>query len=504
MSDGPLTLGTAGHIDHGKTMLVQRLTGVDTDRLPEERERGITIALGYAPLVLPSGRRLSVVDVPGHERFVRTMVAGATGIDLFLMVIAADDGVKPQTVEHAAVLRALNVTEGVVAVTKADVAEPGPALEAARELLPGREAIACSSRSGWGLDELRAALDRAAVRSTSRAATPGPPILHIDRAFSVQGRGVVVTGTLWSGTVREGDSLALLPGGARVRIRGLQVHDVPVREAAAGQRVAANLGGVRLRNVARGDALAAPGALAEVDVLDCALELTDVRHAERVRVHHGTRDATGRAAHLDEDLWQLRLERPLLARDGDRVVVRRLAPPDTVGGGVVLEAAARRHGRRQELLDRLRRRRDGEPEPQLEAEPAQQPAPVAEAPPAASAAELAAAETRLREAGVALISEAQLTDDGAVLHALREAGEAVRVSGRLYAPREVVPEVRDQVVDLIRAEGDITLARLRDALGTSRKSAQAWLEHFDGTRVTMRLPDDRRVLSRRYTQPQAR
>ena len=504
MSDsGPLTLGTAGHIDHGKTALVQRLTGVDTDRLPEERARGITIVLGYAPLLLPSGRRLSVVDVPGHERFVRTMVAGATGVDLFLMVIAADDGVKPQTIEHAAVLSALDVREGVLAVTKADIADPGPALEEAAELLPGHEAIACSSRLGTGLDELRAALDRAAARATSRAATPGPPVLHIDRAFSVQGRGVVVTGTLWSGTMHEGDSLALLPSGARVRVRGLQVHDVPVGQADAGQRVAANLNGVRLRDVGRGDVLAAPGALAEADVLDCALELAGVRHGERVRVHHGTRDATGRAAHLEGNLWQLRLERPLLAADGDRVVVRRLAPPDTVGGGVVLDAAARRHGRRRELLDRLRRRRDGEPEPAPEPERSVPPVPETEAPPDVPSGALAEAEARLRGAGIALISESQLTEDGAVLRALRESGIAVRVSGRLYAPSDVVEEVRDRVVEVISTEGDITLARLRDALGTSRKSAQAWLEHFDGTRVTVRLPDDRRVLSRRHSRSTA-
>jgi selenocysteine-specific elongation factor len=275
-----------------------------------------------------------------------------------------------------------------------------------------------------------------------------------------------------------------------------------MEQAAAGQRVAANLGGVRLRDVARGDVLAAPGALAEVDVLDCALDLTDVRHGERVRVHHGTRDVTGRAAHLVENLWQLRLERPLLAADGDRLVVRRLAPPDTVGGGVVLDAAARRHGRRGELLDRLKRRRDGAPEP--EPEPVPPPAPVeVETPPVAPPAALAEAEARLRDAGIALISESQLTDDAAVLRALRETGSATRVSGRLYAPSDVVDEVRDRVVEVILAEGDITLARLRDALGTSRKSAQAWLEHFDGARVTVRLPDDRRVLSRRHSQAAA-
>src|SRR5690242_1888886 len=169
MSAGPLTLGTAGHIDHGKTALIRALTGVNTDRLPEERERGISIELGYASLGLPSGRRLSVIDVPGHERFVRTMVAGATGIDLYLMTVAADDGVMPQTREHAAVLRALGVTTGVVAVTKSDLADPEVALLEASELLPGAEAVAVSAKSGVGLDELRAALDRVAAELPSRA-----------------------------------------------------------------------------------------------------------------------------------------------------------------------------------------------------------------------------------------------------------------------------------------------------------------------------------------------
>src|SRR5436190_23589325 len=174
MAAPPLTLGTAGHIDHGKTALVGALTGVDTDRLPEEKARGISIALGYAPLVLPSGRPLSVVDVPGHERFVRTMVAGATGIDLFLMVVAADDGVMPQTREHAAVLRALGVGVGVVAVTKADLADPATAIEEAAELLPKAPAVAVSARTGAGLGELRAALDAVAVSAASRAEGEGP------------------------------------------------------------------------------------------------------------------------------------------------------------------------------------------------------------------------------------------------------------------------------------------------------------------------------------------
>src|SRR4051794_18741127 len=271
MADGPLTLGTAGHIDHGKTALVAALTGVDTDRLPEERTRGISIALGYAPLQLPSGRRLSLVDVPGHERFVRTMVAGATGIDLYLMVVAADDGVMPQTVEHAAVLRALGVEVGVVAVTKRDLADPGRAMAEANALLPTAEVVACSARDGTGVADVAAALDRAAARVPSRAGADGAALLHVDRSFTVNGIGTVVTGTLWSGALAAGDTLALLPGDRPVRVRGLEVHDAPVAVAQAGQRVAVNLAGVRARDVGRGDALAAPGSVGETSVLDCAL-----------------------------------------------------------------------------------------------------------------------------------------------------------------------------------------------------------------------------------------
>ena len=214
------TLGTAGHIDHGKTALVRALTGVDTDRLPEERERGISIALGYAPLTLPSGRTLSVVDVPGHERFVRTMVAGATGIDLYLMTVAADDGVMPQTREHAAVLAALGVEIGAVAITKADLADPERAAAEAAALLPGTEVVAVSARTGAGLDALRAALDRAAARAPDRADSDGGLRVHVDRVFTIRGSGTVVTGTLWSGSVGRGDEVTIQPAGLRARVRG--------------------------------------------------------------------------------------------------------------------------------------------------------------------------------------------------------------------------------------------------------------------------------------------
>ena len=374
----PLTLGTAGHIDHGKTTLVAALTGIDTDRLPEERQRGMSIELGYAPLTLPDGRRLSVVDVPGHERFVRTMVAGAAGIDLFLMTVAADDGVMPQTREHAAVLAALGVERGVVAITKTDRMEPELAAAEASELLPGIEIVPCSARTGDGVAGVAAALARAAASLPGRAGSDRPAVMHVDRVFTIHGAGTVVTGTLWSGAVAHGDTLRLLPAGKEVRVRGVEIHDDKVEVANAGQRVALNLTGVPLRAVQRGDALVAMASEIEPgSMLDCALELDDrARHGQRVQVHHGTRNAAGRLVGLGDGLWQLRLEQPLLAAAGDRLVVRSIAPPDTLGGGVVLDPRARRHGRRGPAMARLERLRRGEPEPEPEPEP---PAPAAPA-----------------------------------------------------------------------------------------------------------------------------
>jgi selenocysteine-specific elongation factor len=496
MTGDPLTLGTAGHIDHGKTALVRALTGVDTDRLPEEHARGISIALGYAPLKLPSGRQLSLVDVPGHERFVKTMVAGATGVDLYLMVVAADDGVMPQTVEHAAVLDALGVRAGVVAVTKSDLADPARAEREARALLPGASAVvACSATTGDGVADVALALERVATSAPARAAGAGDPLLHLDRSFTVDGIGTIVTGTLWSGTLRVGDQLTLLPAGRAVRVRGLQVHDEPRPEARAGQRVAVNLAGARVRDISRGDVLTTPGRVSASTVLDCALALAEAaRHGERVQVHHGARDTPAHLAELGDGLWQLRLEKPLLAADGDRVVVRRLSPPDTLGGGTILDATARRHGRRPEVMARLRARAAGE------ADPTSTPAPPVELPPAAALAPAAdpnavvRAEEELRAAGLSLLGETAI--DPAALAALRAEGRAVRVSGRLYAHAEVATQARATIVALIEAGGSVSLGEARDALGTGRKPAQAFLEHLDAQRVTVRGPDDRRVLRR--------
>src|SRR3954452_14836235 len=227
----PLTVGTAGHIDHGKTWLVRALTGKDTDRLPEEQARGISIDLGYAPLDLPDGRRLSLVDVPGHERFVRTMVAGASGIDLFLLVVDAGEGARPQTHEHLAILRLLGVERGVVAVTKVDAVDDETltlALAEAHELVAGADVVPVSAKTGAGLDDLRAALGRVA---TEVSREPAPTRLHVDRVFTLHGIGTLATGTLWSGRIGAGDTLRIEPGARDVRVRSVQVHDEAVSAA---------------------------------------------------------------------------------------------------------------------------------------------------------------------------------------------------------------------------------------------------------------------------------
>jgi selenocysteine-specific elongation factor len=354
----PLVLGTAGHIDHGKTALVHALTGHDTDRLPEEKARGISIDLGYAPLELPGGRRLSVVDVPGHEKFVRTMVAGATGIDLFLLVLDAAEGARPQTHEHLAILRLLGIDRGVVAITKADAVDPETlelALEEARELVPGVPVVATSARTGQGLDELRAALGEVASDVEPEAARVHdhlPTRLFVDRSFSLRGIGTVVTGTLWSGSIGEGDELVVEPGAMAVRVRSVQVHDRDVERAGAGQRVAVALPGIERRAVRRGDVLAEPGAYAPSYRLDVVLdELGTIRDHARLHVHHGTAEHLARVVRVGEHYAQLRLASPAVAARGDHVVLRDAT---TVGGGVVLDPAPPRSASaaRLELLER--------------------------------------------------------------------------------------------------------------------------------------------------------
>lgn len=333
-----LTLGTAGHIDHGKTRLVEALTGTDTDRLPEEKRRGISIALGYAELALPNGTLLSVIDVPGHERFVRTMVAGATGIDLFLLVVDAGEGPKPQTLEHLEILRLLGVHRGVVALTKIDTAGKDRLREnaaAISRLMPDSELVAVSAVTGEGMGELVSALERASSRIVARVDT-GPARMHVDRSFSLRGAGPIVTGTLWSGAVRVGDRLEVLPQGYQVRVRTVQVHGESVERADAGRRVALAVSAERRRRPAPGDLLATPGSFRPSFRLDVALERTLLPDRAQVTVCHGTSAIPGRFVRVGDRFAQLRLAQPLATAPGDRLVLRQQA---TVGGGRVLDPA---------------------------------------------------------------------------------------------------------------------------------------------------------------------
>src|SRR3954454_9094351 len=358
-----LTLGKAGHVDHGKTRLVQALTGVNTDRLAEERRRGLSIELGFAELELGGGQSLSVVDVPGHERFIRTMVAGATGVDMFLLVVAADEGVMPQTREHLAVLEALQVEHGLIALSKSDRADDDAralAGEEARTLLRDARLVEVSAATGAGLDELRAGLaelaDRVDAERPGRDVDEGSAVLHVDRAFTMRGIGTVVTGTLWSGSVTTGERVEILPGGGGARIRSLQVHNRNADRGLPGQRVALNLSGVKPEEVARGSVVVTAGAAVRPSYrIDVELRLAREGSVdgERVQVHHGTRAVPARVVELGDGLAQLRLESPLVAGPGDRFVLRSIARVNTIGGGTVLDPAPRRHGPRSDAHDRL-------------------------------------------------------------------------------------------------------------------------------------------------------
>ncbi|MBM3260603.1 MAG: selenocysteine-specific translation elongation factor [Candidatus Sericytochromatia bacterium] len=359
----PVVIGTAGHVDHGKTSLVRRLTGVDTDRLVEEQRRGLTIDLGFAAFALPSGRVAGVIDVPGHERFLKNMLAGVGGMDLVLLVVAADDGVMPQTREHLAILELLGVAPGLIVMTKVDVAGPD-LVELAeadiREGLTGTSWVDApvhpvSSVTGEGLDALVAAID-ARTASPSVRPAEAPVRLAVDRAFVRQGFGTVVTGTLTAGTLREGMALVLEPGGYKARVRGLQVHGASVGDVVAGHRVAVNLALTGNPGVDRGHWLLAPETLAPSDVLDVRLATSghEVRHGQRVRIHHGTREVLGRIALAAGEvlpegsgcLAQLLLEQPLWADFDDRLVLRHYDPGYVVAGATVLAPGGHRLRRR--------------------------------------------------------------------------------------------------------------------------------------------------------------
>ena len=369
-----IIIGTAGHIDHGKSALVQALTGKDPDRLPEEKRRGITIDLGFADLDL-GDVRVGFVDVPGHERFVKNMLAGVHGIDAVALVIAADEGVMPQTREHFDICRLLEVRQGLVVLTKTDLVEDellslvrAEAEElVAGSFLEGAPVVAVSARSGAGLDELRAVLRQIAAEVPARS-VDSVARLPVDRAFTMKGFGAVVTGTLVSGEIAAGDELELLPAGLRVRARGVQVHGATVPEARSGQRTAVNLAGIDAAGVERGMVLAAPGRFRPTQIVDVELSVLPgapraIRTRSRLRVHLGSAEVLARARVLstrgeiapgETGFAQLRFESPVVATHDERFIVRSYSPAATIAGGVVLDPQAAKHRGRELALIRER------------------------------------------------------------------------------------------------------------------------------------------------------
>lgn len=368
-----LILGTAGHIDHGKTSLVKALTGTDTDRLKEEKARGITIELGFAHLQLPGGIEFGVVDVPGHEKFIRAMVAGVAGMDLVMLVIAADEGIMPQTREHLDILRLLGVHTGLVTLTKSDMVEPDwlPLVqEEVREFVSGTflesaPIIPVSSRTGAGLDELKTELMRLADGSAEKK-RDGAFRLPVDRVFTVAGFGTVVTGTLLAGEIRLGDELELLPTGCRGRVRGIQAHGAKTDIGQAGQRLAVNLQGIDLYQAHRGDVVVPAGIFRTSRRVDVRLDhlasaSRDLKHRSIVRFHSGTSEVTAQIILLEHDVLtpgssgyaQLRLEEPLLLVSGDPYLIRATSPSITIGGGIVLDPFPPARRRRSEDALRL-------------------------------------------------------------------------------------------------------------------------------------------------------
>ena len=526
-ASSPLVVGTAGHIDHGKSLLVRALTGIDPDRLKEEQERGITIDLGFAHLALADGTRVGFVDVPGHERFVRNMLAGVGGIDLVLLVIAADESIKPQTREHFDICRLLRVRRGIVVLTKSDLVDEEildlVRLEV-REFVAGSflepaPVVAVSGRTGAGLETLKRALMEAAAALPGRSAE-GLVRLPIDRAFSIRGFGTVVTGTLIAGTLRLDDDLVLLPNGLATRVRGIEVHGQPTPVARPGQRVAVNLQSIEAAAIARGDLLSEPGVLEPVHMLDVEIEYLSsasdpLKDLARVGFHLMTAETPARVklvgggsiAPGGTAFAQVRTERPVIALPGDRFILRRQSPPMTIAGGTVLHNAPPKL-RRMAPETRRRYERLASPEPAERVRVL-----VEEAGPAGCDAARLRSRTGLAYAA-ASSPMADLVSGGAILalpttptryvaraevdalrravvdaleafhrrEPLREGLAREEVRARLFADSH--PDVFKTLMAAMAADGTLRLDRDRMALATHRVSLgsedQALLDRIEG------------------------
>ena len=427
-----LIVGTAGHVDHGKTTLIQAMTGINTDRLKEEQERGLTIDLGFASLALPSGRTVGIVDVPGHERFLKNMLAGATGVDIALLVVAADEGVMPQTKEHIDILELLESRQGIVALTKCDAAEAdwlGVVEDDLRDYLADtflRDAriVRVSGVTGDGIEALVGEIDRLAEIAEARPAA-GPFRLPIDRVFTMTGFGTVVTGTLVSGTMKIGDAVRVLPKGIDSRVRGIQVHGEKREAAQAGSRVAVNLAGVEVADLERGDVLLPPGYLQASSAIDASVRVLDdaprpLATRTRVRLHIGTAEVLGRVTVLGgreiepgkRGFIQLKLEGPVVAARGDRFVLRFYSPMRLLGGGIVLDPAAPKHRASEtRVVERLEKKLKGDPVDMVEDA-------------------LSTREAGLSVDELARVASLSVDDAKAALEELTQAGRVVKAGSR--------------------------------------------------------------------------
>jgi len=609
-------IGTAGHVDHGKSVLIKALTGIDPDRLREEKERGMTIDLGFAWLKLPSGLEVGIVDVPGHERFVRNMLAGVGGIDLALLIVAADEGVMPQTREHLAILDLLDITKGIVVITKKDLVDDDILSLVKLEVeeliksttLLGSPMVAVSAVTGSGIDDLVSTIDRV-LASTEPKKDIGRPRLMIDRAFTITGSGTVVTGTLVDGSLEEGQEVEILPSGLKARLRSLQTHKSHVDVAKPGSRVAANLSGVATSKLERGDVLTKPGWLSSTTRLDVKLRTVlnlkrPLRHGTVVGFFSGAAEVSAKVHLLEKDTmdsgdisWaQFTLPKPVVVVKGDHFVIR--SPMDTLGGGVVVDSRAPRHRRfREDVIRNLKMRAEGNVEDivfatldveqqlgllELAAQcglgydetmaavdslvkdgrvvmvgqgkqsllftnsgweqlaskakesvekyhkkfPTRPGIPKGELSSTLKLLPTSAALKKLFETGI-------LIEDGAAVHLpshriqlssdqqekidkfldalkanpysppaditlgtdlmnlLLEQRRVVKVSDGIVFSADAYDQMVNKVVTYARANGKVTLAEVRDMLGTSRKYAQALLEYMDEKKITRRVGDER-------------
>lgn len=375
-----VVIGTAGHIDHGKTTLVRALTGIDTDRLKEEKQRGISIELGFAPFVLPSGQKAAIVDMPGHERFIKNMLAGAFGIDLVILTIAADEGIMPQTREHMDIIELLGIEKGVVVITKKDLVDEEWLMLVEEEvkeylnktILKNAPIVSVSALEKQGIEELKELIEQLALEVKERPVF-GHARLPIDRVFTISGFGTVVTGTLWSGKLNVGDTVELMPAQKELKIRNLQVHNEKVPTAYAGSRVAVNLQGIEVSDIQRGYWLATPGYLQPSYRVDAKLRLIHstsrtLTNWHRIRFHLGTDEALGRVVLLDRDeltagdeaYVQIVMEKPVVCYKGDPFVIRYYSPVTTIGGGIIIDPNAPKQKRfREDVLEQLVMKEEG-------------------------------------------------------------------------------------------------------------------------------------------------